>query len=350
MRHSGLGSLLLALSPACAAHDAPPAPDTNIVVDTVASPETAPIEEPVAAYPLPGGRLAVVDYRKNQVHILAADGRLDTSLGRAGQGPGEFSLIYGIAFRAETLAVLDIGNGRLSNFVLGRGFLGTRPLPPGFAHQAFVLLPGDTTLHMTDGADGALVTLRAPDGRVLVRYGDPLVPPPTFFNLRTMKEAIAAGRIPDEFRNTVLPVLGPARDVWVIQQTTGVIEHYSPAGVLLGSLSLPAEHVRAREAEFFRANRALMNDRARLADLRVAAAAVATADRLWLLLAVPDSIPAQLLAIDTSHVIRERHELPGAAGAITLTQDTVTGAFYLVNIGEGVILRARRERARRPLQ
>lgn len=329
----------------CGPPAAPPTSAGPFTIDTVATSATLAMDAPVAAYPVAAGRLAILDYAARRVLILDSSGRLDTTLGRPGRGPGEWELAHQLALRGDTLAVLDIGNGRLCNFVLGTGFVGNRPLPRGFAHQAFVLLPGDTSLHMTDGADGALAILRAPDGTSLARYGQPLASPQAFFDLRSMKRAVAAGRVPDEFRNNVLPVMGPGRDVWLIQQTTGVVEHFAPDGTLLGSLTLPADHVQRRLSEFFRRNREVRQDPARIAALAVVAGAAAQADGLWLLLAGPDTAPARLLAIDTSHVIREQHALAAAAGAASLTPASLPDAFYLVNMGEGVVLRARRARA-----
>jgi hypothetical protein len=326
------------LGAACGTPRHPPA-RADAGVDTLATSASLALEIPIAVRPLPGGRVVLLDYKASKVFILDSAGALLETFGAPGKGPGEFLMAYGLTTHGDTLAVFDIGNGRLVNFLPGRGFVGVRPLPNGFAHQAFVLLDGDTTLHMTDGVDSALAVLRAPSGAVLARYGTPIAPPVTLFYFGRMKQAAAEGRVPDEFKNNVLPVIGPSRDVWIIQQATGRIEHFAPDGRLLGNLELPADHVAGRVQEFLRQSREVASDPGRIGGIAMVTGAYADADGLWLLLAQPDSVPAQLLMVDSSCSIKAMFTVPGAAGASSLSRDRASGRFYLLNMGEGILLR-----------
>jgi len=308
-------------------------------VDTIATATSLPLEVPLVVRPLPSGDLAVLDYKACKLLIVDSLGHLRATYGRAGKGPGELTLAFGFTLHGDTIAVFDVGNGRLANFLPDRGFVGVRPLPAGFAHQSFILLDADTVIHMTDGVDSALVVRRSPDGRVLVRYGTPVAPPTTFFDFRTMKQAAREGRVPEELRNSAVPVLGPTGDVWVIQQATGRVERFTSAGRLLGGLTLPQEYIRQRTAAFFHDAKAVEKDGARFAAIYMVAGAAADSAGLWMLLAQPDSASAQLVRADTTYIIRGTYNLPGAAGARFLTKDDKTGAFYLINPGEAVILR-----------
>lgn len=110
-------------------------------VDTIATTATLPaLEQPLRAYPLPGGRLAVLDYKALHTLILDKVGSVVAALGRPGAVPGEFTMLTALVLRGDTVAGIDVANARLSSFIPGRGFVGTRPLQKGFAHQAFVLL------------------------------------------------------------------------------------------------------------------------------------------------------------------------------------------------------------------
>lgn len=278
-------------------------------VDTVATATTLPLELPIGAYPLPSGQVAVLDVRASKLFILDSAGVLQATLGGPGKGPGEY--------------------------------VSTRPLAPGFAHQSFILLDADTLIHMTDGTDSALVVRRGPSGDVLARYGQPVAPPATFFHFGKMKEAIAEGRIPDELKNGVVPFLERDQRVWVVQQAMGRIDHYTSDGRHLGGLSLPAEHVQHRTDEFFRASRAVANEPDRMATISMVAGGVADAGKLWLLLSGPDSLPANLVVIDSSYTIRESYQIPDAAGATFLSHDPRSGDFYLLDRGEAVLLRLR---------
>ncbi len=337
-RSLGSGVLLLLLAAGC--RSTPPAVGrAGFRVDTVATTATLPLETPIAALPLPAGRVALLDYKASRLYLLDSTGKALETFGGHGKGPGEFLFPYGLTLHADTLAVFDIGNGRLVNFLPQQGFVGVRSLPAGFAHQAFLLLDGDTTLHSTDGVDSALAVLRSPTGQVLARYGTPLVPPTTLFDFGSMKQAAAEGRVPDEFKNTVLPILGPKRDVWLIQQATGRIDHFSPEGRLLGGLTLPQDYVAKRVEAFLEASRAVAKDPGRIGGIAMAGGGAAEDGRLWVLLVASDSVPPQLALIDTSYSIRATYSLAGATGATTLTRDPASGCFYLLNIGEGILLR-----------
>ena len=266
-------NLLIAVGATACRSAGRPIPDhLSFRVDTVVSPSVVSMERPVAAYPIPGGRLAVADYGANQILVVDTAGRLIARLGRHGDGPGEFGQLLGVAVRGDTVAGLDVGNGRLVNFV-GTGYISTRALPSGFSHQAFVLLPGDTSVHMTDGFDSSLAVARAPNGIVVARFGKPVSQPSAGLDLPTVKHALATGRIPDEIRNDVLPVVAVSTgDVWLIQQVSGVIEHYNRNGAFLGRVSIPAAFVRARLAESFRSNALLLGDPARLSPASVRSA------------------------------------------------------------------------------
>lgn len=138
------------------------------------------------------------------------------------------------------------------------------------------------------------------------------------------------------------PVLGPTGDVWIIHQVTGLIEHYSRQGVLLGSAALPERYVQDRIAEFFRLSRKLAADPARMAGLYMVADAVADHQTLWLLLPQADSLPTRLLSIDSTYSVRTDESILGLEGIGAMTLDSVSGAFYMIQGGEGIILRVRR--------
>lgn len=64
----------------------------------------------------PGGRVAVVDRRGRQVLLLAADGSLEATLGRTGDGPGEFREPHRVGFEGDSTVWLSDMTGRLLLF------------------------------------------------------------------------------------------------------------------------------------------------------------------------------------------------------------------------------------------
>lgn len=79
-------------------------------------PET-PLFHITSIEPLEGGRVAVGTNTPPQVHVFEEDGRLGGTLGRRGQGPGEFASVASVVSIArDSLAVWDADRRRISVF------------------------------------------------------------------------------------------------------------------------------------------------------------------------------------------------------------------------------------------
>lgn len=335
-RRLGWLLLLAACQPPAASHSAEP-----FVVDTLATAGTIPFERPVDGVALPDGRLALADFQANRVFLLGVDGTLLQTLGSPGAGPGELQAPRSVALRGDTLAVLNGGNNRLENFIPGRGYIGSRPLPPRVQYREARLLPGDTTVIATGGSDSALAVRQTPSGAVLARYGQPVVPPVEVWDFGAIRAEILAGRVPPELRNTATPIVDPDGDVWLVIHTEGRLERYAPTGELRARLTLPDSEVAPLRAAFFAAN-AAENRPGVLRGYLLAFSGVARDHGLWLLLARPDSLPAVLLRVDSTGALVERQAVPGAEGARYLISAAGAGGFYAVHPTEGLVFHLHR--------
>ena len=83
-----------------------------------ASPD-APLYRVAAVVPLPGGRVAIGTQTPPQVLVFASDGTLAATLGRQGDGPGEFHGVASVVpIGADSLAVWDDRRRRMSVFTM----------------------------------------------------------------------------------------------------------------------------------------------------------------------------------------------------------------------------------------
>ncbi|MCI0432886.1 MAG: 6-bladed beta-propeller [Gemmatimonadetes bacterium] len=64
----------------------------------------------------PDRLLYVADLEHDYIAVFDTSGVLVRTLGREGNGPGEFQSVYSIAFVGDTLLTLDIGAGRIGRF------------------------------------------------------------------------------------------------------------------------------------------------------------------------------------------------------------------------------------------
>jgi len=84
------------------------------------------------AVPLPGDEIAVVDAGAKQIRVFSGAGAHLRTLGRAGEGPGEFAGISWIQRSNDTLIVYDVGQRRITLLGLdGEVFATIRPQPEG---------------------------------------------------------------------------------------------------------------------------------------------------------------------------------------------------------------------------
>jgi hypothetical protein len=75
----------------------------------------------------PDGLLYVADLGRERVVAFDTTGVLRRTIGRKGQGPGEFCGVFSIAWRADTLLALDSCNARVGSFSLDGRWLGQHP-------------------------------------------------------------------------------------------------------------------------------------------------------------------------------------------------------------------------------
>lgn len=110
----------------------------------------------VEAAPAPEGRIHVLDQNDAVVRRFTADGAPAGSVGRKGEGPGEFDLPTAMGFLGDTLWVVDRGHERMSLFSSDGALLGDHALPrvqisPEEESSSPVgLVPGGRLLVMTE--------------------------------------------------------------------------------------------------------------------------------------------------------------------------------------------------------
>ncbi len=130
-----------------------------------------PFNHPTEMMPHPNGDIYVTDgYRNARVHRFTRDGRLVTSWGSPGHGPGQFHLPHSIAIDPNgTLYVADRANKRIQIFTPDGEVLGQWT---GMGGPNDITRAQDGTFVIAEQEDGdkpAYVCVRDAEGNVLVR-------------------------------------------------------------------------------------------------------------------------------------------------------------------------------------
>ena len=121
------------------------------------------------------GRIVFVDAPDRNVKVYDASGALAAVLGRAGQGPGEFTALWSAQAYRDSILAYDVSGGRLSVFAPDGRFSGSRPLGRGGQLLPLsIRVVDDSLLLLVSGIptrdNRGLLSLVRPDGSIRSRF------------------------------------------------------------------------------------------------------------------------------------------------------------------------------------
>lgn len=202
---------------------------------------------------LPNQRIVVSDREALSVRVFGPDGELQASMGRAGEGPGEFESMFGLwVVPPDTIEVWDPQAARITRFSADGSLIATQrvyPHPPE-APDGILDLPagrlpgGEVALAWTVGRTSTTSRMRQADQTVLGRFG---ADGRLIRILGTVSGMVRSQGSPIVF--TPFPYADRYRDtVYVTNGVNGDVFVFDPAGGLERSFTLPAESIGGSEA------------------------------------------------------------------------------------------------------
>lgn len=126
-----------------------------------------PFHHPTDASIAPNGDIYISDgYRNCRVHRFSKDGKLLSSYGEPGDGPGQFQLVHSVWLHKGRVYVADRQNNRLQIFDMDGRHLETWP---GFDQPCKIYIDNNDIMYVAElGARVSIVDLK---GNILVRWG-----------------------------------------------------------------------------------------------------------------------------------------------------------------------------------
>ena len=283
-------------------------------VDTLISTESALLAHPTDIDVGVDGDVYIADARANHIVHLPANGAAARTIGREGQGPGEFSRPSVVRSKPGGLLIFDRGNGRVQYLSREGNFLSVVEAPPQSLASPLYLQSDGGILVGSMGVDSSLVMSFDSSGSLRGLVGEPVVPPVSFFDFGSMKDRIARGEVPAEFRNNVLTAGAKDDGIWIVLQTEGEIRRYDPSGELLWRQTIDEPQIRISREQFFDRNSLIENPMS-VAPLRAFADIFLVEDELWILLATEAPDPAVVLSMSVSGKVTRRLVIPAGTGA-----------------------------------
>lgn len=304
-------------------------------VDTLVTTASAVVGQASDLFVTRSGLLLVTDRTNSVIHRIHPDSGYVGSIGREGEGPGEFRLIRGLAQTSDTIWVIDEGNRRIQGLHLDGTAVASRPYHRVPLNYPVTFATDELLLQPNLGYDTTLLSVHDRDGAIVSRMGTPNGLPVLPVSFSAIHEKAVEGELAPIFANMVSPAFEP-RDstIWVGQKATGWVHRYTLGGEAVDSVFLDeAEFSRVRE-EWVAANSESEN--ALLLNLLHQARAVDGA--LWILLGSPEGGPPRIRIVTESGEKGARLEVPGAVRATLFAVDEERGRLYLSTPDDAQIL------------
>lgn len=306
----------------------------TILVD----PQSELLTQPSGLAVGPDGAVYVTDYALGRLIRTAGRGAKTVVLAHKGGGPGELQSPTALAVHGDTVRVVDSGNGRVHVFTLDGHYV--RSYGAGHVTTAgrFDIAPSGRIAMATQGLrGGALVTVLDAEGRELQNVGPLVVPSSEGWDVAAIKNAVAGRRVPDVFRNTVLPRFAPDGRLWIVHLAEPLVEQYDTTGRRWLNVKIAFASMESILGAFFERNAREALPYA-FYPLQYFSDAAAVGDDLWLLTNQSDGEPREVLILDRRGKVRERLVFPRILDARRLAVDHGRTRVYFLSGALGTVL------------
>lgn len=234
--------LVAAIAALGCGREIPAARQTTIVLaaDTLASAEAGAFFRPADMVLLPSGEIAVLEYTPSAIVVIdSSTGAVARSIGQPGQGPGQLAQPLGLQLIGDTLATLNVGNGRIERFLTDGTLLDSRAAPISPQPVRFVLNPDGGMLVPTAGEDSTLLHVIAPDWTLIHRIGKPRVPFTRQYDRDAFRVQAERLEVPDYYGNDVLAAMSPDSVFWLAFAATPEVTAFAKDGNVIAEWRLP---------------------------------------------------------------------------------------------------------------
>jgi len=286
----------------------------------------------------PDGSLFLLDFRARQIHVTDSTGRLLQTIGRPGQGPGEFERPASVYLSGGTLTVVDPGNGRLQDFTLDGEPSDSRTIPPCATGPAPPAVgPDGILVRPTLGFDTGIAIVCSLSGEERARLGDLPAPGQAVVDMGQMRAQILEGDVPAMMLNAADAVVGGDGAVWLLLSAAAQIERHDSDGQPVFQLPLDELEFEAVHAAWMERN-AEMEGMA-VASLRYILGAREVAGDLWVLTNTEGQQGARLVVLSNEGYVQKRLEFAHVRGAGSFIVDEPRGWVYFYIPDEAMVVR-----------
>lgn len=225
----------------------------ELTIDETSLPEDTFFEGVVDIKCDSDGYVYVCDYKAHNIKKFNSSGKHIDTIGREGQGPGEFNTPFQIAVTDDKLIVWDMGNRRLCSLTLGGDFIKSVAfsLNDGMPQKMRGLLNGDIVIELEkiyfrelDKPQDCLIELYSPDlEKKKTVYAQQVL------HNKYMRTETSLTNIPQPFSPLVYWDVSPVGRIVIGYPKKYEIEIYDSEGLKVSSFSNSYEPVKVTDKD-----------------------------------------------------------------------------------------------------
>lgn len=207
-------------------------------VTTLITTASAALAGPAAMVVTDNGDVLLLDAMLARILVISPDGTIKRTIGSEGAGPSEFRRPRGLAVHADTIRVVDQGNGRMQLFSVAGEHLGSAPIPGGAGGGPLSLRADGWLAVGTRGRDSTLAAYFDETATRRGVLGIPLVPPSALWDFVAIKNQIAQGQVPSVLRNVARPIFANEGGFWLMFAADPLIHRYRSDNELVWAVTV----------------------------------------------------------------------------------------------------------------
>lgn len=285
-----------------------------------------------------GEGFALYDNGTGEVTVFTGEAEPSASFGGRGRGPGEFQSVSSLAYRDGQFLVADGELLRLTAYGPEGTVESTVDLAPALYAIETGVISSRTFMVPTNGQQESLARYINRENDREFTFGKPVVEAPGAADFNSWQKDLAAGTVPDFFRNRVA-VSGSDSLLYLFLQTEGVLRQYGLQGTRnweRGFADLP--EFQDEFDGFVEENKD--NEPGQMYMLQYTYGLQQTTRGIYMLLRIPSAYPPTLLYVDHRNLGSRLIRVEGMDPRPSHFSIAPSGnRIYFLNTGKGVVYR-----------
>jgi len=203
--------------------------------------ETHNIADPTDVEITADNLIAIADYSSQEITLLTPGGKIISTFGRQGRGPGDFLNIRHLYDLGNRLAVFDSHLNRVTYFDYESELLQTYELPSHAMNKDFTLINDSLYVINMEGFEGHLFQVQSFNSDHIIKFGKPNSSWEDRGSISDASNQLNSGKVPEMFKNKA-KMLSDGEYLYVFFEALSEMQKYDLKGNLIWHQEIKLPH------------------------------------------------------------------------------------------------------------